>query len=130
MFNLRQLTILMLTVSSVTLAQNFGFNCANALGPCNNICYAVHCKGSAYVLNYDSNAANQGRRLIASGCNRNPCTNAHNSSFDSYCDDFPYPSTKQGGNNAILRCVDRTEYSSKSYNIVLNNQIAIISFVA
>ena len=126
MFNLRQLIILI--TASVALAQDFEWDCTKSLGTCNNACFAVHCKGSAYKLNYDSNQANRGPRRTASGCNRTPCTHTHYGSFGNSCDEFPFASTTQGGAGAILRCVDSSENSSKLYNIVLINQIAIISF--
>ena len=130
MFNPRQLIILIIV--PLALAQEyFDWNCSNnSLAPCNNACYAVHCKGTAYQFNYDSNLANSSFRSTASGCNDNPCTNTHYKSFGNTCDQFPFPSTTQGGTGAILRCVESAEESSKLYYIDLNNQISIISFAA
>ena len=125
MFNLRQLIVLI--TASVALAQNFDWDCTNSLAPCNNACFSVNCRGSPNTLNYDSNEANRGPRRTASGCNRTPCTNTHYGSFGNSCDEYPFASTTQGGAGAILRCVDSSENSSKSYKIVLHNQIAITS---
>lgn len=124
MFYPRQIIILA-TVLTLTVAQNFDLDCTNALDTCNNMCYAINCKGSPTLLTYDSNNANRGPRRTASGCNRTPCTNTHYSSFGNSCDEYPFASTTQGGTGAIMRCVDSSESSSKLNNIVLNNQIAI-----
>ena len=122
MFNSRQLIILM--IASLALAQEyFDWLCSNnSLAPCSHACFAVHCKGSAYRLNYDNKLATWPLRRTESGCNRNPCTNTHYKSFGNSCDSFPFPSTTQGGPGAILRCVTSAEENSKLYYIVLNNQ--------
>ena len=129
MFNLRQLTIILTTVT-LALAQNFDWDCTNSPGPCNNACFAINCKGSPGSLTYDSNAANRGPRRTASGCNRTPCTNTRYRSFGNSCDEYPFASTTQGGAGTILRCVDSPEISSTLYNNILNNQIDVISFTS
>lgn len=130
MFNLRQLIIL-ITVS-LALAENFQLDCQITPAVCNHVCYSINCKKSKFVLNYDSNAANQHRRSLDSGCalQNNPCGMTKGLSFNNFCSEYPYASAAQGGKGAIMRCVTESEYNSKSYNIVLNNQIAIISFAA
>jgi hypothetical protein len=134
MFNLRQLIIL--TTAALALAQEFDWDCTDALAPCNNACFAVNCKDSPYTLNHDGNYLSRRSRRIASGCNRSldpsssrACSNTHYRSFGHSCNEYPFASTIQGGAGAILRCVvDSLETSSKLYNIVLNNQFAKISF--
>ena len=118
MFNSRQLIILI--TASLALAQDFDWDCTNSLAPCNNACYAIHCKGSPYYLNYDNDPTTRPPRRTASGCNKTPCSNAQlsYSNFGNSCDEFPFASTTQGGTGAILRCVDATENSSKLYNVV------------
>ena len=122
MFSLRQFTILI--TASVALALDFDWDCTKSLATCNNACFAANCKGSPSLLTYDSDVANRRPRRTASGCNRTPCTNTNYSSFGNSCDEYPFASTTEGGKGAILRCVDSSENSSKSYNIVLNSQIA------
>ena len=121
MFKSRQLIILM-TVS-LSLALNFDWDCEKSAATCNNACFAMNCKGSPGLLNYDSNGENRRPRRTAAGCKPTPCTDGTYSKYGNSCDEYPFASTFQGGTGAILRCVDISENSSKLYNIVLNDQI-------
>ncbi|KAI8949396.1 deoxyribonuclease NucA/NucB-domain-containing protein [Xylaria longipes] len=100
------------TISAVAAA-TFEWDCTNSLGTCNNACYAVNHGLASGVLTYDSDANNRDPRRTASGCNRTPCTNTGYSQYGNSCDEFPFASVQEGGNNAILRCVDSTENSSE-----------------
>lgn len=102
----------LLALSSVVAAVNFDWNCQNSLGPCNNACFRVNCRGTPLPFNYDSNMANRGPRRTRSGCNRTPCSNTNYGRFGNSCDEFPFASVTQGGTGATLRCVDSTENSS------------------
>ena len=119
MFKSRQLIILM-TVS-LSLALNFDWDCEKSAATCNNACFAMNCKGSPGLLNYDSNGENRRPRRTAAGCKPTPCTDGTYSKYGNSCDEYPFASTAQGGTGAILRCVDSSENSSKLYNIVLND---------
>lgn len=101
------------TISAVAAA-TFEWDCTNSLGTCNNACYAVNHGLSPGVLTYDSDANNRDPRRTASGCNRTPCSNTGYSQWGNSCDEYPFASVQEGGNNAILRCVDSTENSSKT----------------
>ncbi|KAI1111687.1 deoxyribonuclease NucA/NucB-domain-containing protein [Nemania sp. NC0429] len=94
-------------------AVNFEWDCTNSLGPCNNACYAVNHGLAPGTLTYDSDANNRGPRRTASGCNRTPCSNTGYGATGNSCDEFPFASVQEGGNGAILRCVDSTENSSE-----------------
>ena len=124
MFNSRKFIIQVLITASLALALDFDWNCVNSTNPCNNACFAINCKGSPGLLNYDSNVRNRTPRRNAAGCNPTPCTNSTYGSFGNSCDEYPFASTAQGGTGSILRCVPSTENSSKLYNITLNDQIA------
>lgn len=106
------LSFSLLALSSVVAAVNFDWNCQNSLGPCNNACFRVNCRGTPLPFNYDSNLANRGPRRTRSGCNRTPCSNTNYRRFGNSCDEFPFASVTQGGTGATLRCVDSTENSS------------------
>lgn len=131
MFNSRQLIIIVLTTVALTVALDFDWDCTRSPGCCNNACYAIQCMDSPAVLTYDNSKANRHPRRVASGCtsNRRPCKYTHYSDFGSSCDEYPFASTAQGGKGATLRCVDPSENSSQSYNIVFR-WIAIIYFTA
>lgn len=102
----------LLALGSVVAAVNFDWNCQNSLGPCNNACFRVNCRGSPLPLTYDSNTANRDPRRTRSGCNKTPCTNTGYKKYGNSCDEFPFASVTQGGTGATLRCVDSTENSS------------------
>lgn len=121
------LSFSLLALSSVVTAVNFDWNCQNSLGPCNNACFRVNCRGTPLPFNYDSNVANRGPRRTRSGCNRTPCTNTGYGRFGNSCDEFPFASVTQGGTGATLRCVDSTENSSM-YTKVSQRLIEVISW--
>ena len=102
----------LLALGSVVAAVNFDWNCQNSLGPCNNACFRVNCRGSPLPFTYDSNTANRDPRRTRSGCNKTPCTKTGYKKYGNSCDEFPFASVTQGGTGATLRCVDSTENSS------------------
>ncbi|MCJ1470175.1 hypothetical protein MMC07_008820 [Pseudocyphellaria aurata] len=105
--------ISLLALSSVVAAATFDWNCENSLGPCNNACFRVNCKGTPLPFNYDSDMSHRGPRRTKSGCNKTPCTNTKYKKYGNSCDEFPFASVKQGGDGATLRCVDGSENSSE-----------------
>lgn len=100
-------------VSVVTALEIFDWDCTNSLGTCNNACFAIKCKNIPGTLTYDSDMAARNPRRTLSGCNRTPCTTTDYDQFGNSCDEYPFASTTEGGEGAILRCVDESENSSK-----------------
>ena len=101
--------------ASIASAQvpQFEWDCTNSLGTCNNACYAVNHGLAPARLTYDADKNNRNPRRTASGCNRTPCSNTNYKQWGGSCDEFPFASTREGGPNAILRCVDGSENSSE-----------------
>ncbi|KAF2669835.1 hypothetical protein BT63DRAFT_454015 [Microthyrium microscopicum] len=114
------LTLFSLLLPSFALlasAKNFDWDCTHSLATCNNACYAFHCRGITHALTYDKNEKNRGPRRRDSGCALQPCTQgptqATYGKFGNSCDEYPFASTHEGGDDATLRCVDSTENSSE-----------------
>lgn len=102
----------LLALGSLVAAANFDWNCENSLGPCNNACFRVNCKGDPLPFTYDSDKSHRNPRRTKSGCNRTPCTHTKYKKYGNSCDEFPFASVTQGGTGATLRCVDGSENSS------------------
>ena len=77
------------------------------------IYYYRRCRlGAKRQFTYDS--GNASKRRTESGCEKRPCTqgNLPWAKFGDSYDEFPFASTKEGGKNAQLRCVDKGENHS------------------
>ena len=109
----RVITFSLFTFRSVVTAAEFDWDCTNSIDTCNNACFAINCKGAAATLTYDSKKENRGPRRDASGCNARPCmTNDDYGQYGDSCDEYPFASVKEGGKDAILRCVDISDNAS------------------
>ncbi|PGH27445.1 hypothetical protein AJ80_00923 [Polytolypa hystricis UAMH7299] len=102
-----------LTASAAT----FNWNCAKSAGTCNNFCYYTKCRaGAKKTFTYDSNKRSAAGRRRLSGCSKNPCGAKSKLPFKKFgnsCDEVPFASTKEGGKGGQLRCVRRSENSTK-----------------
>ncbi|SPQ20352.1 d18c7a67-1476-407d-a348-62dd5cb25109 [Thermothielavioides terrestris] len=97
-------------------AINFVWDCSNAIGTCNNACFAMNHNLAPSVLTKDTRKTQVNERRKASGCRRGPCGKNAKTSFKRFggsCDEYPFATTKEGGKGAILRCVDGPENSSE-----------------
>ncbi|KLU89749.1 hypothetical protein MAPG_08718 [Magnaporthiopsis poae ATCC 64411] len=98
----------------------FDWNCAESVESCENACYAVKQGLAPDLFTFDADANNWEDRSRRSGadsgvCNdmdelaRNPLDEKH-----MFCQEFPPPSTQEGGEGAVLRCVRLAEKLGES----------------
>jgi hypothetical protein len=92
----------------------FDWDCTNALGTCNNACFATNHGLANGVLTYDADASVRPQRREDAGCGSwSPCTTTGYSNWGDSCDEYPFASTHEGGTGSILRCVDSSENNSQ-----------------
>ncbi|KFA80958.1 hypothetical protein S40288_11547 [Stachybotrys chartarum IBT 40288] len=114
MTNARALLILAATLPAA-FAQIFDWDCTNAVGPCNNACFATNNGLANGVLTYDGDADNAEDRREDVGCGTwRPCGSTGYGAWGDSCDEYPFASTFEGGAGGTLRCVPRNENSSKA----------------
>lgn len=116
----RAIIFSLFTFRSVVTAAEFDWDCINFIDTCNNACFAIHCKGAAATLTYDSDKENGGPRRDASGCNARPCMTINYDQYGDSCNEYPFASVKEGGKDVILRCVDMSDNASMSIVLVDN----------
>lgn len=121
---MRSLTILLATAFVLALARaaNFKWDCRRSPETCLNACFAFKVRRRSMALVWDKptkHLENQRRRR--SGCTMSNgysvCGGKSNVRYKqtgkTQCDEYPFASTRQGGNNAILRCVALRDNASQ-----------------
>lgn len=109
-------------ILAVAHAANFKWDCRRSPETCLNACFAYRVRRRPTTLVWDSPTKQQeDQRRRASGCTMSNSYSVcgarsrvpYRRPGKTQCDEYPFASTRQGGSNAILRCVALRDNASQ-----------------